>query len=321
MNKKVAGVLAVLTVTLALGTATLVVIQSSTARTAASSEAADRAKLANRIQDLHALEEAAEPTQPTTTTTLAVTTTRPVPTIVTIPPLKITAPPRVETPKNVPPDGALATCDVAQVQAGTTSSFQCRVQVGSQFQGYPSLMLICTASLTLCQMNPMIIEGIVPGGTYTSTATFSVDAQTAPTESMYLQITANSNSIGTFHFKLLAHPSYVLPISWQVACNPSSFVTTVGGPIQVTCNFHMENYRGSITLMMMTPEFLRTDAPRVIDVSTGDATITFNIFTAGMQPGQYSIPLIPFPGPDTPPGFVPSDQNVNAHIDLQLTGP
>ena len=97
-------------------------------------------------------------------------------------------------------------------------------------------------------------------------------------------------------------------------------MTTVGGPIQVTCNFHMVNYRGSITLMMMAPsEFLRTDAPRVIDVSTGDATITFNIFTAGMEPGQYSIPLIPFPGPGTPPGFVPSDQNVNAHIDLQLT--
>ena len=97
-------------------------------------------------------------------------------------------------------------------------------------------------------------------------------------------------------------------------------MTTVGGPIQVTCNFHMVNYRGSITLMMMSPsEFLRTDAPSVIDVSTGDATITFNIFTAGMEPGQYSIPIVLFPGPGAAPGFVPSDQNVNAHIDLQLT--
>jgi hypothetical protein len=126
MNKKVAGALAALTATLVIGTATFVVIQHSTARATATSDAADRAKTANRIQDLHALEEAAEPTtQPTTTTTMPVTTTRPVPAIVTFPPVK--APPRVDTPKNVPPDGALATCDVpAQVQAGATTSFSMR---------------------------------------------------------------------------------------------------------------------------------------------------------------------------------------------------
>ena len=95
------------------------------------------------------------------------------------------------------------------------------------------------------------------------------------------------------------------------------------GPIQVTCNIHMENYRGTITLMIMSPsEFLRTDAPKVIDVSTGDATFTFNIFTAGMSPGQYSIPVIPFPDPATTSGIKwGSPQVVSAHpIDLQLTG-
>ena len=189
MNKKVPRVVAALAATLVVGAATFVVIQYSTARTSASPDAAARARIANRVQDLHAFEEAAEPT---TTTTMPVATTLPVPAIVTFPPVK--APPIAAAARTVPPDGALATCDVpAQVQAGTTSSFLCRIQMGSQFQGHPSLILMCT-TYAPCQMNPMIIEGIVPGGTYTSTATFTIAAQTAPRESMSLQITA-ANSI------------------------------------------------------------------------------------------------------------------------------
>jgi len=327
LNKKVAGALAAILATVAIGSAAVYAIQNSgDGSTTAELEPSE----SKNLRDLRQARELAEAeTQPTVTVPTTTTTTLP-PTITlaagptTVRAARAPAPPPVTAPPSaVPPNGALAKCDApAELKGGTTTSFPCRIEVGSQFRG--ELMVSCSVDLGQegnCRLDPMWFEA-VPGGVYTFTATISLNGSAYPGQN-YGEILANQNPVGPFTFRTIAGPDYVWPVTWTMVCSPRSFVAVVGTPLEATCAIHMERFQGSISLVKFTGEVsVPDDAPSSIDVPNGDAAFTVHFDTSNTPPGNYRMELFPLPGLGSGSGIRWGDASViNGVVEIQLVSP